>query len=500
MESAARATARLGLSAAIFGGAIFGWALAGGMWASGAEATAEEPAAKAVEKTAQPNPHAGDKLIAHEWGTFTCLQDDDGRELAGINIDDEPVPNFVHNLHPFLNGGAILTNEFWEYRQKGAPAHHPLVTMRLETPVIYFYPPKGQTAPQTINVDVRFRGGWITEYYPEGKVDAPGLHEQNFTFTDLTPKTLGSLAWTDLRVGTDGEGPKTYDHVWTAPRQTQSVNVTTSKGESEKYLFYRGVGNLKAPLKIIRGEKRDQLKVFSNFDQMLEKHGTLTIPKLWLADIRPGKTKFRTFGPIEIKSDSFDQIATLDGRLDGGQQGLDELKKDMHKSLVAAGLFEDEAAAMLATWDRAYFQSAGMRLFFVVPRAWTDRVLPLSISTPADIQRVMVARIELITEDQQKTLAELKKTKPSDGRWLANIPKGPAADKFFAGRADFGDLGVTIPADFQMYLNLGRFRNALVTAEERRQPTANLSNFIDTYGLQPFRLPEPPRTPIAGQH
>jgi len=31
-----------------------------------------------------------DGLVVHEWGTFTTLQDDEGRELSGINIDDEP--------------------------------------------------------------------------------------------------------------------------------------------------------------------------------------------------------------------------------------------------------------------------------------------------------------------------------------------------------------------------------------------------------------------------
>ncbi len=42
--------------------------------------------------------------------------------------------------------------------------------------------------------------------------------------------------------------------------------------------------------------------------------------------------------------------------------------QDMHKALVAEGLFEDEAYAMLRTWDRAYFQKPGLRLFYTVPR------------------------------------------------------------------------------------------------------------------------------------
>ena len=41
------------------------------------------------------------KLVVHEWGTFTSLEDDRGQQLGGINIDDEPVPSFVHNWRPW---------------------------------------------------------------------------------------------------------------------------------------------------------------------------------------------------------------------------------------------------------------------------------------------------------------------------------------------------------------------------------------------------------------
>jgi hypothetical protein len=35
---------------------------------------------------------ATDAVIVHEWGTFTCIQDDQGHSIGGINVDDEPVP------------------------------------------------------------------------------------------------------------------------------------------------------------------------------------------------------------------------------------------------------------------------------------------------------------------------------------------------------------------------------------------------------------------------
>src|SRR5690242_5449021 len=30
------------------------------------------------------------RMTVHEWGTFTALQAEDGRAIAGINTDDEP--------------------------------------------------------------------------------------------------------------------------------------------------------------------------------------------------------------------------------------------------------------------------------------------------------------------------------------------------------------------------------------------------------------------------
>jgi len=42
--------------------------------------------------------HDSEGLTVHEWGTFTSFQSEDGKTIAGINVDDEPVPDFVHRL------------------------------------------------------------------------------------------------------------------------------------------------------------------------------------------------------------------------------------------------------------------------------------------------------------------------------------------------------------------------------------------------------------------
>ena len=79
-------------------------------------------------------------LTVHEWGTFTSLQDENGRAMGGINTDDEPVPSFVHDVAGML---LIKPTEIPTTFSKGAVNCHPDVTMRLETPVLYFHAPAG---------------------------------------------------------------------------------------------------------------------------------------------------------------------------------------------------------------------------------------------------------------------------------------------------------------------------------------------------------------------
>jgi hypothetical protein len=64
-----------------------------------------------------------------------------------------------------------------------------------------------------------------------------------------------------------------------------------------------------------------------------------------------------------------------------------------------------EARAMVETWRDTWF-APGTRLFYLVPRAMVDRVLPLDIDPqPLDVTRVFVGRIELSARANQATHA-----------------------------------------------------------------------------------------------
>src|SRR6266478_1859595 len=86
---------------------------------------------------------AREKLAVHEWGTFTSLLDEEGTAIGGINTDDEPVPKFVHRISQEL---LLRRTEAPPQFFQGAPSCHPDVTMRLETPVLYFHPAENAPA------------------------------------------------------------------------------------------------------------------------------------------------------------------------------------------------------------------------------------------------------------------------------------------------------------------------------------------------------------------
>ena len=202
---------------------------------------------------------------------------------------------------------------------------------------------------------------------------------------------------------------------------------------------------------------------------------------------------FRSLKPFTLSANDKAVLATTSSTFADDQYSaghLQDVRAEMHTALVREGLFADEATVMLDTWQRAYFNSPGLRLFFVVPPAWTDAVLPLKLSQPAEITRVMMGRIELISPEQRSLLKKLATMTVSDPAWIRKIPQSDNLQKFYQGRSDFGDLGVTIPADYQTYLDLGRFRNALILAEQKARPTPALQLFIAVYGLYPYQVEE----------
>lgn len=404
-----------------------------------------------------PTDAASGDFLVHEWGTFTSLQDEAGRTIGGINTDDEPVPRFVHNLAWELLVGDARAQEGNRLVQ-GWPHAHPDVTMRLETPVLYVH--AGDSCDVKLDVEVEFRGGWLTQFYPDAT--AVGPDRANIK---IGPDTRGRLTWNDLAMRHDNPaGPQTDAHVWTTPRNVDATMLSTPKGETEKYLFYRGVGHVESPIRIIRSGTDGRFIIVQDNRPAAELKRPMKVPGLWLTDFREdGAAAFRKLDVVP--SSPFAKPPAYEATFaaaDYAAENVSKLRASMKAALIADGLYADEAEAMLETWKLSYFKSWGTRVFYIVPKEWTERVLPLRVSPePSEVVRVMVGRIDLVTPRHRELLAKLTS---------AQVASSADAVKQHA------EL-------WKVYDQLGRFRNALVLEEQRRQFSRPLFHFMAANGL-----------------
>src|SRR5262249_17282005 len=88
-------------------------------------------------------------FAVHEWGTFTSVAGEDGSAIDWDTLGTSDLPRFVNDYG--YRG--------FKWRLQG--------TVRMETPVMYFYSPREVDA----HVKVTFPQGLITEWYPQAEYE-----------------------------------------------------------------------------------------------------------------------------------------------------------------------------------------------------------------------------------------------------------------------------------------------------------------------------------------
>jgi len=286
-------------------------------------------------------------LSVHEWGTFTSIAGEDGRAVAWRTYGGPgDLPCFVHRF-----GGLLAFT-----RVKGGLYG----SVRMETPVIYFY---GADA-LTTNVKVLFPKGTITEWFPMGNLN----HSYN------------AIEWRDVSVSSNAPAEFLVapgrSHYYAA-RETDAASVRVG-AEKEKFLFYRGVGNFPLPVsaRVMDGKI------------LIQNLGPQPVDGVVLFENRGGDRRY-------YLGDLLQNETTLS--LESLQSNWDGLLFDFERILIQQGLYAKEAKAMIETWRDSWFEE-GTRLFYIVPKAAIDSILPLDIQPPPNqISRVFVGRMEIIT-------------------------------------------------------------------------------------------------------
>jgi hypothetical protein len=329
-------------------------------------------------------------LVVHEWGTITTHHAPDGTAQGRLNRVGfiEPLADFVHRYEPPGTERRPVAPLIKAATGDGRPD----ITMRLETPVIYFHPARGAPLPAPFDVSVSFRGGVLNEFYPNASASVHGWNGAK-----LNESVQTSLIWKGVSLREHAALKSTTSRVWLAPRAVVSTPVITPEGESEQYVFYRGMANLPAVLATELTDRDLILRAPAHLPWLTAPSASLGA--VWVVDIRPdGSAAFRTTDAVTLsRGDDGRVLARMPAfsAHDYSVAALPKLRESMHAALVARGLYADEATAMLETWKESYFGTAGLRVFYVVPDAWTSYYLPLSISTPHTLTRVIVGRIDI---------------------------------------------------------------------------------------------------------
>jgi len=363
-----------------------------------------------------------DSIIIHEWGTITTQHHPDGTVQGRLNriTDSEVLPSFVHQYEPTQT----RHNPQQQLGKSPSVPGRPDVTMRLETPVIYFYPPKDFKHSTSFDINVNFRGGVLNEYYPKAQasvsLDDDRIQSKSqsgiiksWNGDVLNNYVLGSLTWKDVRISDSNDFPSTDNNIWLAPRQVNSKSIVNSSGEIEKYIFYRGVAHLDALFQTIHScsKKSSSDRSLENTDPSCKislyapKHlhwlsaNSMNLVKVWIADIREdGTTAFYERENIVLsKEKTSEELMQLSfsSKNEYSSTNMMNLKNSMRQALVNQGLFEAEADALLATWEESYYGRSGLRVFYIVPQEWINYFLPLQVSVPHKLTRVLVGRIDL---------------------------------------------------------------------------------------------------------
>jgi len=341
--------------------------------------------------------------IVHEWGTFTSFSGSDGVALDFRPLVDEDLPAFVMDRP---RQDALNHRRDLAYARGYSDPGNRLVKanilskQRMETPVTYFYTDK----ERIVDAWVGFPQGLLTEFYPPVRQFGPAYTK------DVRESLEGSwLRWGKIRLlpesaavnkeGVDrlisevkpGENPH-----YAYARETDSAHIqltdpATDSVYREKFLFYRGVGNFKLPVRVDANGGGHFTLTYS---------GKTPLHYAFLVQINDGKVRFA----------QYDRIGggTVNMTLPSETSSLDELSRQMELALVSDGLFEKEAKAMVKTWRSSWFGEEGARVLYSVPQGQTDALLPLHLNpTPKELVRVMIGRLETLTPEQEASIEAL---------------------------------------------------------------------------------------------
>jgi hypothetical protein len=384
--------------------------------------------------------YPGKGFVVHEWGTDTVVVGSDGSLQRGLHHEEEDLPAFVYDR---IKAGSL----------EGAQSVH----VKMETPVTYFY----SDVPRSVNVNVAFPAGVLTQWYPAvagfypfvaAPNAVPGLTSMGdpaldlgFPFASQTCADThgqvgnGLLDWGNVELlgrGVSAPLPEASldEHTWSYAREVDANLVRVSgvpgamtAAQDERFLFYRGVGNFDLPVKVT-AEAKGGIHMYNEVADPIGEVFVLKVGDDW--------------GTFEHHEEG---IAAGEGlwsqkhfAAPGDGEPIDQFVESLGDAVTAAldrtGLYHDEATAMVRTWKRQWFRTPGVRVLYLAPQSWTEASIPLSIEPkPDSTVRVMMMRVEVITPDLENQDFQML------NKLLAPEPQVDEVVAYFSALGRFGE-------------------------------------------------------------
>lgn len=402
-EGGARSAARGGAGPAARAGVETDLPAAGSGDNGSAGGTSAAGAGGSAASEAKHYPGRG--FIVHEWGTDTIVVGSNGALQRGLHHEEEDLPAFVYDR---IKAGTLNPMS-------------PSVTIKMETPVTYFYSPTALS----VKARVDFPKGLLTQWYPAVKefrptvaaaesVAFPGVPavlsdpalDPDFPFaSEMCRAKFGTVSggwldWGVISVRERGAVPaKSLPDAplerfgWSYARAVDSNLLEAPNGESERFLFYRGLGDFDLPV-TVRAENAGKVTFTNSYSEK--------VAQVFLLNVNQERGAFSVH-PEGIASNATltETVPSLEGA-PSVDEYAERLSEAVTSALDATGLYHDEALAMVNTWRRQWFRTPGVRALYLLPQSWTDQSIPLSISPKPDATvRVMLIRVELITLEQE---------------------------------------------------------------------------------------------------
>jgi len=343
-------------------------------------------------------------LEVHEWGTFTILQGSNGKTIRWYQAPEKLVdlPSFVRQQYTIVG-------------KSGSPnLFAGLDSVRMETPVLYFYPEKAMD----IRVAASFPNGRITEVFPPSSYTFNNADETLWRGTLLPPNSPEKNR-IPKATGTKGRhyaAARAVPDAWLFSQLAPGNKVALTPKPATKpvaepidhFIFYRGAGNADAfPIRAVEQESPGTYQL-SNFYRE-------TIPKLFALRVIDGKSSWTTIDRLARMSYDEKSKKAINQKTFNFPEATGtvvevaaELRDAMVTSLHTEGLTKAEAKAMVATWDDLWFTDPGTRVLAVLPQSFADEMVPLEIyPEPTKLERVFVARLELISTAQEQVLTKV---------------------------------------------------------------------------------------------